>query len=173
MELSTQKIIKDNPNPNAKIGFVIFYPFQFYVFKNIYKHLAEEAEFVVDGGRFFPMEPPAGLLEDCLPLLRKHGVHFRILHFENYNNSGYLADFFSKYKVLIGLWRSGCLVIPQTNGIRKVHINYGAGKELTMFWSRHRDWDLYLCVNKRVHDIVKLYTWAEIAGYPKFNDWFK
>ncbi|MDO8676407.1 MAG: CDP-glycerol glycerophosphotransferase family protein [Candidatus Azambacteria bacterium] len=166
------KKYRENPNPNARIGFVVFYPFQFNVFKNVYEHLKEEAEFIVDGGRFFPTPPPPEIIENCIRLLTQQGVYFRILNYEDYRRQKYLADFFSNYKVLVGLWRSGCLVIPQTDKARKVHMNYGAGKELTMFWSRHRDWDLYLCLGPRVYEIIKLFTWAEIVGYPKFDDWF-
>lgn len=162
----------DNPNPNASIGFVIFYPFQFYVFKNVYEHLAENAEFIIDGGRFFPLASPEGIVENCAKILTESGVFFRILNYKDYEHPKYLADFFSNYKVLVGLWKSGCLVIPQTAKARKVHMNYGAGKELTMFGSRHRSWDLYLCLGPRVYEIIKLYTWAEIVGYPKFDDWF-
>ncbi len=167
-----QEKIIENPNPNAKIGFVIFYPFQFYVFKNVYVHLTKEAEFIIDGGRFFPLLPPPGLIDDCIKILTQHGVFFRILKFEDYQRQKYIADFFANYKALIGLWRSGCMVIPQTDKVRKVHMNYGAGKELTMFWSRHRNWDLYLCLGPRVYEIIKLFTWAETVGYPKFDDWF-
>ena len=163
---------RQNPNPNAKIGFVIFYPFQFYVFKNVYKHLADEAEFIIDGGRFFPSPPPPGLLTDCEALLMNHGVFFRVLHCQDYKQPAYLADFFSPYKALVSLWMSGCISIAQTKKIRKVHMNYGAGKELTMFGSHCKDWDLYLCLGPRVYDIIRLYTWAETVGYPKFDDWF-
>ena len=51
-------------------------------------------------------------------------------------------------------------------------MNYGAGKELTMFQPHCRYWDLYLCLGPRVYDVIRLYTWAEIVGYPKFDDWF-
>ena len=104
--------------------------------------------------------------------MTRHGVYFRVLNYEDYQRQKYLTDFFSNYKTLVGLWRSGCLVIPQTDKARKVHMNYGAGKELTMFWSRHRDWDLYLCLGPRIYEIIKLFTWAETVGYPKFDDWF-
>ncbi len=163
---------KENSNPNAKIGFVVFYPFQFNVFKNVYENLKDEAEFIVDGGRFFPLRPSPEIIENCVRLLKQQGVYFRILNYEDYQRQKYLTDFFSNYGALVGLWRSGCLVIPQTDKARKVHMNYGAGKELTMFWSRHRDWDLYLCLGPRVYEIIKLFTWAEIVGYPKFDDWF-
>jgi len=166
------KKYQDNPNPNAKIGFVIMYPFQFNVFKNVYERLKDEAEFIIDGGRFFPNPPPPEIIENCIRTLQEQGVYFRVLYYEDYRRQKYLVDFFSNYKALVGLWRSGCLVIPQTDKARKVHMNYGAGKELTMFWSRHRDWDLYLCLGPRVYEIIKLFTWAEIVGYPKFDDWF-
>lgn len=170
--MNDEKKYSDKPNPDAKIGFVIFYPFQFYVFKNVYKHLVSDAEFIVDGGRHFPLPSPEGLIEDCVKVLTENNVSFRLLSYEDYKHQKYLVDFFSNYKVLIALWMSGCLVIPQSDKARKVHMNYGAGKELSMFGNKHRKWDLYLCLSQRVHKIIELFTWAEIVGYPKFDDWF-
>ena len=54
--------VPDNPNPQADIGFVVFYPFQFYVLKDIYKHLEGRSEFIIDLGAFFPVRQPESLL---------------------------------------------------------------------------------------------------------------
>lgn len=162
----------ERPNPKARIGFVIFYPFQFYVFKNVYKHLSEDAEFIIDTGRFFPNKQPADILGQIVSLLGSRGVNFRILSHEDYFNRRYLEDFFSKYGLLVSLWWAGCIRLPCNLHRRKAHMNYGAGKELAMFNTRKRLWDLYLCLGPYIYKTARLLTYAKIVGYPKFDDWF-
>ena len=87
-----EKKYEDNPNPEAGVGFIIFYPFQYYVYKNIYKHL-DNSEFVIDLGAFFPNRQPDQLIEDIVELLRKRGVRYRILYYSDYYYENYLESF--------------------------------------------------------------------------------
>lgn len=156
----------------AKIGFVIFYPFQFYVFKNIYRELGDIAEFIIDSGRLHSLPQPEEAIGACAKLLEQNGVRYRIFPFEDYFRERNARLFFEPYEVLVSLWWSGSIGLPCNTSRKKVHINYGAGKELTMFSPHHRMWDLYLCLNPHIHEIIKLFTAAEVVGYPKFDDWF-
>jgi len=162
----------ENTDSNIKIGFVVFYPFHYYVYKNVYKHIRNEAEFIIDMGAFFPTEQPAELLEDTIHLLQKEKVNFRTLYFQDYLEKGSLESFLSKYVVLVSVWRRGCIVHPCAKEKRRVHMTYGIGKDLGTYAVGNRMYDLILSHGKRDHDIFSMYTTAEIVGNPKFDDWF-
>lgn len=172
MALFNGKKYQDCPNPNARIGFVIFYPFQFYVYKNVYKYLASESEFIVDAGPFFPAEQPESLLKDIVSFLKEKGVYFRILNYDDYFFETYLKKFFSRYGLLVSLWHRGCLNLPCNLNRKKVSMNYGVGKALTTFRLNQTNWDAHLSFGPYDHEIIKLMTYSEIVGNPKFDDWF-
>jgi CDP-glycerol glycerophosphotransferase (TagB/SpsB family) len=163
---------QENPNNNSKIGFVVFYPFQFYVFKNIYSHLIKDAEFIVDLGAFFPIEQPEHLIHDIIALLQEKKVFFRILFFEKYYYEKEIQDFFSRYQILISLWNRGCITLKNNETKRKVTMPYGAGKELTTFGLWKRKFDLVLAYGQRDSQIYSQITNSKVIGNPKFDDWF-
>jgi CDP-glycerol glycerophosphotransferase (TagB/SpsB family) len=168
-----QKEIKDNPNPQAILGFVIVYPFQFYVYKNIYRHLTKEAEFIVDLGCFFPVKQPTYLLDNLISLLVREKVYFRVLNYNDYFDLSFLERFFSKYQALVSVWRRGCLKIPCVWENRKqIHLPYGCGKELTTFGFWKANFDLILAYGVRDQSIFSQYTSSAVVGNPKFDDWF-
>lgn len=162
----------DNPNPNAKIGFVIFYPFQFYVLKNVYTHLKDEAEFVIDLGVFRPAKQPAEVLSSTIKLLNESNAFFRTLRYEDYDDTQKLETFFCRYRCLISLWMRGSVALQCNHHRLKVHFTYGVGKDLITygFWKRY--FNLILAYGERDHKIFSLYTESEIVGNPKFDDWF-
>lgn len=164
--------IQDRPNPKATVAFVVFYPFQYYVYRNVYRHLAEEAEFVVDLGTFFPKEQPTDLVGDIVELLRKNGVYFRVLQREDYYIAPYLEGFFSRYVVLVSTWMRGCMLLEATSETKKVHMTYGAGKELTTFGLWKRNFDLILAYGEFDQRFYSSITNSVVVGNPKFDDWF-
>ena len=161
----------ENPNAKADIGLIVAYPFQFYVFKNIYRHLPN-AEFIVDLGVHFPHKPEARIAEDILALLKKHGVYYRVIHHEDYFFRTYLEKFFSQYAVLSSLWWKGCITLECNAEKKKVSVNYGGGKDLSLFRPWGRLWDLNLAMGRRDHELLKFYTHSVITGNEKFDDWF-
>lgn len=163
---------RDSANPNAKIGFVVFYPFHYYIYKNVYKELASETEFIVDLGAFFPTVQPPELTEDILALLRREEVSFRTLSTKEYEKKDGVEEFLQKYDTLVSVWRRGCTVHPGGRRKRRVHMTYGIGKDLVTYSVGKRLYDLILAYGQRDHDIFSLYTTAEIVGNPKFDDWF-
>ncbi|HPN96402.1 MAG TPA: CDP-glycerol glycerophosphotransferase family protein [Candidatus Moranbacteria bacterium] len=167
-----QNKYKENPNPQAKIGFVIFYPFQFYVFKNVYKNISQEAEFIIDMGAFFPIKQPEELLDDIYALLKKNGVFFRILHFEDYYSEAYLKDFFQNFSALVLLWNRGCYQLTCNASKKKICMQYGGGKDLAAFALWKKNFDLLLAYGKRDNAILSLLAQSKIVGNPKFDDWF-
>lgn len=174
MPAQQQNEIKErgNPNPKARIAFVVFYPFQFYVFKNVYKHLAEEAEFIVDMGPFYPVEQPENLKVNIIKLLVEHKVFFRILSYEDYSSRRYLEDFFSSNKCLVSLWFQGCLRLKCNASKLKVHLTYGAGKEIETYALWKSAFDLILAYGKHDSQYFSLLTQCKVAGNPKFDDFF-
>ncbi len=162
----------DNPNPNADIGFVIFYPFQFYVLKDIYKQLESRSEFIIDLGAFFPIRQSENLLQATLELLRSHGVKYRILWHSNYFSSENLRVFFLQYHGLVAMWERGCLTRSATRDIKKICATYGVGKELTMVRPSRGLYDLILAYGPRDQKLFAYYTESKISGNPKFDDWF-
>jgi hypothetical protein len=71
-------------NSRANIAFVIYYPFQFYVYKNVYQYLKDRAEFLIDLGHFFPNRQTDDVLPAIEALLQKHGAAYRIIQHEDY-----------------------------------------------------------------------------------------
>jgi hypothetical protein len=170
MEL--KNIYPDNPNPDAKIAFVISYPFQFYVEKDVYKHLPGNAEFILDLGVFFPVEQPESLVKSAVDLFKKHKVFYRIVHQDYYHHEGIIQNFFSKYEVLVSLWERGCMNIACNKDKKKVRLGYGSGKELTMYRPSGRRYDLTLAYGPRDSKAFSLFCECVIIGVPKFDDWF-
>ncbi len=164
--------IEGNQNPKAKIGFVLFNPFQFYVAKNVYKHLKEEAEFIVDLGQYFPIPPVPTLRDEIITLLEAEGVAYRVLEYEDYLYESYLEMFFEKYDTLVSVWETGCLSLNCTSDKRKISLTYGAGKDLTMVRPSRGMYDLILSYGERDHALFSYYTKSIIVGNPKFDDWF-
>lgn len=163
---------EENANPKAKIGFVLFYPFQYYVQKDVYKHLKNNAEFIIDLGVFYPVKQPRELIESIISLLKKEGVFFRILYHDDYKHARYLERFFSKYGALVSQWKRGCMKLDCIRDIKKIHLPYGAGKDITTFGFWKSCFDLILAYGKRDHAVYSLYTKSKIVGNPKFDDWF-
>ncbi|MFA9262379.1 MAG: CDP-glycerol glycerophosphotransferase family protein [Undibacterium sp.] len=164
--------IQDNPNPSADIGFVIAYPFQYYVLKDIYEKLGSRSEFIIDLGVFFPIKQEPSLLGKILALLHEKKVHFRILYYEDYFSGEFMAEFLSRYKGLAGLWERGCMGHPAARKIKKIGVTYGCGKELNSVRPSRGLYDLILSYGPRDHVLFSYYTQSKIVGNPKFDDWF-
>ncbi|MFZ1627073.1 MAG: CDP-glycerol glycerophosphotransferase family protein [Candidatus Moraniibacteriota bacterium] len=162
----------NQPNPQARIGLIIFYPFQYYVLKDIYEQLSTEAEFIIDLGAFYPVRNNSRLLRQIQGLLDSKNVRYRILQYENYHSYEYLEQFFSHYEGLVALWERGCMSHKATNGIPKIGVTYGSGKELNSVRPSRGLYDLILSYGPRDHELFSFYTRSEIVGNPKFDDWF-
>ncbi len=157
----------------ARIGFVIYYPFQFYVYKNVYQELRGDAEFIIDCCFPFPEEQQNQLIHDIVELLRKHKARYRLLRPEDYRHAAYLRRFFESYECLVSVWERGCMNVPATIGIRKVNMIYGAGKDLTLVRPTRGLYDLTLAYSERDARLLSYFSETTIVGNPKFDDWFK
>ncbi len=159
-------------NEKAKIGFVICYPFQYYVYKNAYKHLAD-AEFIVDLGVFYPNKQTEDVLPAIVALLEREGARYRVLPYEDYFSTNRLELFFERYDTLVSVWLRGCMILPSNQRKRLVHMTYGAGKELTQFDLRKMRYDLILAYGEYDSAFYRQIGPTEVIGNPKFDDWFQ
>ena len=166
-------VLHDRPNPNAKIGFVILYPFFFYVFKNVYKRLEQDAELIIDLGIFFPNRQHEELVWDIIAVLQKHGAYYRILHYEDYQYPRFLNSFFAPYDVLVGVWQLGAMSLAHARMKKTVLMQYGAGKELTTYNLSKVSADLFLAYGEPGRSFYSLFTNALAIGNPRIDDWLK
>lgn len=172
LDFGSKKKLEDNPNPNAKIGFVTLYPFHVYVYKNVYKYLKDKSEFIVDLGAFFPTEQPEDLADEIISLLKKYNARFRILYYDDYFYDKYIEKFCSKYEMLVALWWRSCITHPCNVKVKKITLSYGAGKNLNTLHPNRRKMDFHLTYGKYDDQLLSLYTPTKIVGNPKFDDWF-
>ncbi len=154
-----------------KIGFVVYYPFQWFVHKNVFNELKEYAEVIIDlrphSTRF-----AGSHLKSIEDLLKKNNVKYRILEYDDYGNHSYLESFFAEYSALVSLWESGCMRIKETSHLKKICLTYGSGKELTMVRKTRAVYDLILAYGDRDSKLFSLFTTTKIVGNPKFDDYF-
>lgn len=163
----------DHANPRATIAFVIYYPFQFYVYKNVYQELKDEAEFIIDLGPFLPNKQPDDVRTQIEALLKKNNASYRILHHEDYFYPRYIERFLNQYSVLVSVWQRGCMTREVAYAKKRVHMTYGAGKELTTFDLNKVRFDLILAYGEYDHAFYTTLTHSVIIGNPKFDDWFR
>lgn len=163
-------MFRERPNPGAKIGFVVYYPFQFYPLKNIYAQFKDDAEFVVDHS--IKEKIPDTAPEKTAQLLAKKGVYFRVLSKETHRSAQSLGKFFRQYRALISLTFTCCFWHEVNENRPKIRIEYGAGKDLSKFHPRQSKFDLLLLYGKRSAELSKFYTHSAIVGNTRFDDWF-
>lgn len=156
----------------AKIGFVIYYPFQFYVYKNVYEHLRDEAEFIVDLGLYFPTRQSDDVLPSIERLLQSHGARYRVLPFETYYARAAVEQFLSQYDTLVSVWNRGCVTHAHPMLHRLVLMPYGFGKDLTKFDLAKSVFDLHLAYGPRDQAFYEQVMESVMVGNPKFDDWF-
>lgn len=160
-------------NPKAKVGFVIHYPMQYFIFKEIYAHLRDEAEFLVDMGAFFPVRQPEGLLEEVVRVLEREGAAYRTVYYEDYFSREYMEYFLGKYEALVSVWEKGVVSHPGGRELKKIHVMYGCSKELNFVRPSHGIYDLALAYGERGKELLSTFTHTEIVGDAKFDPWFR
>lgn len=166
---------EENPNPNAKIAFVVWFPLHFYVLKNIVKHLSD-AEFVVcppwhssDAARQI-LE-----IEKTTILVRGQGFGWRV--FVDIYSKDSIKKFFDKYDVIVSCptWPVAPLLLLREGWIldkKLTLVSYGAGKDLVQFSPFISLFDVLLADGSRAQEYFQLMNESHIVGVPKFDDWF-
>ncbi|KKT14891.1 MAG: CDP-Glycerol:Poly(Glycerophosphate) glycerophosphotransferase family protein [Parcubacteria group bacterium GW2011_GWD1_44_9] len=158
---------EENPNPNATIGFLIEYPFHYYIYKNIYPHLPE-SEFIVDAIWIRRnVKNWEELIEGFTKFLNVEKVRFRIFH------TGLDADeFFKNYQILVSNTNKPILDLPCNQKKKKVRVMYGHSKDLWNFGPWSRVFDLALVYGPYSHKYVRNYTHSVVVGNARFDGWF-
>lgn len=159
---------EENLNPGATIGFLIEYPFHYYIYKNIYPHLLE-SEFIIDAVWMRRnVKNWDKLLENFAKFLNNQKVRFRVFH-------GDLdpETFFKNYKILVSNTNKPVLDLPCNQNKRKVRVMYGHSKDLWNFGPWSRIFDLALVYGPYSHKYVSNYTQSVIVGNARFDGWFK
>lgn len=166
---------EESPNPDAKIAFVMWTPFHFYVYKNIAKHLPE-SEFVIADTSYMPLTYRGGKhIQDSVDTLKEAGCYWRVILERKDRDT--IARFFDRYEVIVSVLLSEPLdsLRWETSWLQKkkaVRINYGVGKDLSTFapWSAY--FDITLTDGRYTHQYLKHLSNSYIVGVPKFDDWF-
>lgn len=163
--------MRDNEKEKKDIAFIIYYPFQWFVYKNIYKYLKDRSIFIVDVS-LYDSNDGIPTLKAIISILEENNVPYKILNREDFLLHKYLEVFFEHYKVLVSVWELGCMRIRATSNILKVCVNYGAGKELVMLRPTRGMYDLILSYGDHDTRMFSLSTTTIPIGNPKFDDFY-
>src|SRR3989338_1607256 len=172
-------LFEENPNPNAKIAFVVWNANDFYVYKDVYKHLPE-AEIVVSDTFYSPIwQRGDEHITDLINLLKRHGVNWRVIRHLNLSDEKekeIIENFFAKYEIIVALRLWTPLATAMFNSWlfkkKSVLMNYGAGKDIITFapWVAH--FNIVLSDGAREHHYFNLLSNSYIVGVPKYDNWF-
>ncbi len=158
------------------IAFIIYYPFQFYVYKNIYKHLLDRSIFIIDLYNFSEHDDinTFGSIRD---LLEKNNIEYRIIKKEEYQIKTKIQEVFFGIDLAVSVWEQGCVTlldnIDGLTHIKKVGLSYGVGKQLTMVRPSRAIYDLILPYGKSEEKYYSLFAKTIPIGNPKFDDFYE
>jgi hypothetical protein len=153
------------------IAFIIYYPFQFYIYKNIYKHLLDRSIFIIDLYNFSEHDEinTFGSIKD---LLKKNNIEYKVIKKEEYKISSVTKVLFSDIKVMVSVWGRGCMSIDATRDILKVYSSYGVGKELLKVVPELSMFDLIINYGKSSYRYYSLFARTVMIGNAKFDDFY-
>lgn len=160
------KLITENPNPKAKIGFFCYKPFHYFVYKNIYKHL-KNAEFIIGDSTNPTIMQNSKELESYI---MNKGIHWRLLK-RNLDRHQEKV-FYSKYNVLVSLWYSGGIMKEYNRDKKLVRVLYSNAGNLWSFGPWNAFFDLILTYGQYSQEYLQVYGNAKIVGNPRFDDLF-
>lgn len=170
---------EENPNQNARIAFVVWTAFDYYVYKNIARHLPE-SEFVVCNTWFKPFKRGGGSsVLGSIEVLKKHNEHWRVIKHIRLDDQAELKiieKFFEQYDVIVALrlWPPIASTLFNLWLFKKksVLVNYGVGKDLVTFAPWVALFDIVLADGPHTHKYFRLLSDSYLIGVPKYDDWF-
>ena len=162
----------ESPNRDAKVAFLIQFPAQYYVHKNIYKHLTRDAEFVVDTRTIRKnVSSWQDFLHRFARFLDKEGVHYRFFSSSRHDAVD-LAKFFAQYETIVSHSYLPKWVRDGSVGVKKlVRVMYGHAKDAYDFGPWLADYDLALNYGSYSQKLSSNFVPGMIVGNPKFDDW--
>lgn len=165
---------KENENSSAKIAFFVWDPLQYYLYKNIVKHLPE-AEYVVCD-RWYQTISGYGIahIEEIIELLTQNQCQWRVI--TELNDTSGIETLLKKYEMLIAthMWPPLTALSTREWFFKKktVRILDGCGKGLATFapWSAY--FDIALAYGPYTEEYLRLLNTTYVIGNQKFDDWF-
>ncbi len=155
-----------------KISFIVYYPYQWFIYKNVYNKLdPNKREIIVDLG-FQPLLQNKELEQSISALLTENNVSFRTLQHIDFVREKYLEDFFSDVEVIVSCWEASSVAIPQTEHIKKVGMTYGIAKELTLLRPTRSMYDVILAYGERDKRLFELMTKSIAIGNPRADAFY-
>lgn len=165
---------KEKENLSAKIAFFVWDPLQYYLYKNIVKHLPE-AEYVICDTWYQTIDNRgAAHIEEIVELLEKNKCQWRVIT-ELDNTSG-VETLLKKYEMLVAshMWPPLTALSTKEWFFKKktVRILDGCAKGLATFapWSAY--FDIALAFGPYTEEYLLLLNTTHTVGYPKFDEWF-
>ena len=155
-----------------KISFIVYYPYQWFIYKNIYNKISpDKREVIIDLG-FQPLLQDKEVEETIKKILDEHKVTYRILRRHDFYRIQYLEEFFTSVEVMVSCWESSCMAVDETAHIKKVCVTYGIAKELTMIRPSRSVYDVILAYGKRDAALFSLMTKAIAIGNPRVDNFY-
>lgn len=160
--------LSDNSNPEANVGFVVCYPFHYFVYKNIIRHLPK-AEVIID----LPFMKSGisdwwKVASSIIEVLKKEKIPHRVLR-SYYKNP---APFFEKYSILVGHYATRVFHMDCNKNKVKIKAMYGHSKELHNFGAWLHFFDASFVFGPYSQKATNIFTHAELTGNYMFDDWF-
>lgn len=172
--MTTSYMFEERTNPKAKIAFMVWTPFHYYVYKNIIKYLPEAEFVVVDTWYQTIHDRGRAHLDEAVSFLKEREQHWRVL--TELTNKTAIERFFEKYEIVVST-----LLNPPLDSLslddwfarkKSVLVGYGVAKDLATFGPWVAQFDLSLVEGPRTHAYHQLLTEAHAVGVSKFDDWF-
>lgn len=165
---------KEKENLSAKIAFFVWDPLQYYLYKNIVKHLPE-AEYVICD-TWYQKVSKRGMahIEEIIELLEKNKCQWRVII--ELDNSSQIETLLKKYEILVAthMWPPLTSLTEKEWFFKKktVRVLDGCGKGLATFapWSAY--FDIALAFGPYTEKYLLPLNTTYTIGYPKFDGWF-
>ncbi len=158
--------------PKKKICFVVYYPYQWFIYKNIYFKLPVDLREVIVDSTVHPRLQTEDLKNDIFSLLESDDVNFRVIDSLKYLDKNYVSSLFSNVEVIVSCWEMGCVSNKHVSHIKKVNTTYGIAKELTMIRPSRSIYDLILAYGERDRNYFSLMTRSIAIGNPRMDNFF-
>lgn len=164
----------ENQNPDAKIAFLAWNPFHYYVYKNIAKHLPEAEYVVCDTWYQTIWDRGPKHLEKTIDILNKNKCYWWVI--TELNDTSLIKNFFDKYEIIVAVhsWPPLSAVLTKSFFQHKklVRVLYGNAKGLVTFAPWSAFFDIVLTYGPYTQEHIAPINISHAIGNPKFDDWF-
>lgn len=162
----------NRPQAQKKISFIVHYPYQWFIYRNIYNKLPADKREVIIDLNVNPQIQNDELKETIIALLKQEGVTFRVLERVFYFNDACFRSFFAEVEIIVSCWEFGCVSSQHTAHIKKVNTTYGLAKELTMLRPTRSIYDVILAYGERDRRLFSLLTKSIAIGNPRLDNFY-